>query len=398
MSFIGNVASSLTGGLLNIDTSPNALVKTGTLGLVDIDELSGGGGTATSPPATANELELQRLAVQISQQQLEALKDQGVFQQEQFDSLQPFLQQQFEQSEAAFAQQQELAPIQRELLDLELDAIRRGPGATDEQRALIEQATQSAIEVGESDISRFRESGIELLRTELAPNLGLRPGDTPIALRADKTLAEATRQQGQLISTLRGAQAGAELNFPLAAGQLQSARVGTQQSIATSSQQFLSQLRQQIVQNNLAASGQVGNLNLQRASVPFTGSGVLSSLSALRTPQTPSGGFAQTLGGIGGLLTGVAGVAALSSKKLKHNFKKLDHSATLNKVKSMAVERWNYRMGDPEDHIGPYAEEFRELFGVSSGVTINFMDAIGVLFSAVKGLNAKVEELENATS
>ncbi len=363
--------------------------------------LGGGDTTVVNQPnaPTESELELQRLAVQISQQQLEALQQQGVFQQEQFESLQPLLEQQRVRDEAAFAQQQELAPIQRELLELELDAIRQGPGATDEQRALIEQATQSAIEVGESDISRFRESGLELLRTELAPNLGLRPGDTPIALRADKTLAEASRQQGQLVSNLRGAQAGAELNFPLLAGQLQSSRVSSQQNIATSSEQFLSQLRQQIIQNNLAASSTVGGLNLSRASVPFAGSGVLAGLNRGSTQTTSGGGsFGQTLSGIGGLLAGGAAVFAASSKKLKKNFRSLDHSKTLNKVKSMAVERWNYKLGDSEDHIGPYAEEFRALFGVSSGTTINLMDAIGVLFSAVKGLNAKVEELEHGTS
>lgn len=365
--------------------------------------LGGGDTTVVNTPnaPSESELELQRLAVDISQQQLEALQQQGVFQQEQFESLQPFLEQQREQSAIAFEQQQQLAPIQQELLQLELDAIRAGPGATDEQKALIEQATQRAIEVGESDIGRFRESGIELLRSELAPSLGLRPGDTPVTLRADDLLAEATRQQGQLISNLRGAQAGAELNFPLAAGQFQATRTGAQQDIASSSSQFLSQLRQQIIQNNLAKTGQVGGLNLSRASVPFAGSGVLAGLSAGRgSTQTSSGGqLGQTLSGIGGLLGGAAAVAPLfSSKKLKKNFKALDHTETLNKVKKITVERWNYKIGDPEDHIGPYAEDFRELFGVSSGTTIHPIDAIGVLFSAVKGLNAKVEELESATS
>lgn len=365
--------------------------------------LGGGDTTVVNTPSapSESELELQRLAVQISQQQLEALQQQGEFQQEQFESLQPFLEQQREQSAIAFEQQQQLAPIQQELLELELEAIRTGPGATDEQKALIEQATQFAIQSGESDISRFRESGIELLRSELAPSLGLRPGDTPVTLRADDLLAEATRQQGQLISNLRGAQVGAELNFPLAAGQFQATRTGAQQDIASSSSQFLSQLRQQIVQNNLAKTGQVGNLNLQRASTPFAGSGVLGVLSAGRgsTQDTSSSaGFGEIAGGIGGLLAGGAAVFAASSKKLKKNFRSLDHSETLNKVKSMDVQRWNYKLGDPEDHIGPYAEEFRKLFGVSSGVTINLMDAIGVLFSAVKGLNAKVEELESATS
>ena len=69
----------------------------------------------------------------------------------------------------------------------------------------------------------------------------------------------------------------------------------------------------------------------------------------------------------------------------------------------LRVERWNYKpevdLGN-ETHIGPYAEEFKEKFGVGDGRTINMIDAIGVLFAAVKGLEsrmAKTGDVSHAT-
>ena len=65
------------------------------------------------------------------------------------------------------------------------------------------------------------------------------------------------------------------------------------------------------------------------------------------------------------------------------------------------MERWRYNADtgwETGDHIGPYAEDFRELFGIGDGSTINIIDALGVALSAIKGLAEKVERLENGSA
>ena len=75
----------------------------------------------------------------------------------------------------------------------------------------------------------------------------------------------------------------------------------------------------------------------------------------------------------------------------------ITHEATLIKIEDLPVERWRYKEGlglGDSDHIGPYAEDFKETFGVGDGVTINLLDAVGVGLSATKGLAKKVKKLE----
>ena len=273
-----------------------------------MSKLFGGGSSTTviqPAAASAEERELQQLAIDLSRQQLEAIQSQTAFQEQQFASLEPLRQQQLETGALALEQQQVLQPLQQELLQLELEAIRRGPAATDEQKALIAEATESAITTGEIDIERFQTQGLDIIREQIAPSLGLRPSDSPIVDRSEQLLAETARQQGSLVSQLRGQQASAELNFPLAAGQLQAGRTQAQQGIVQSAEQFLAQLRQQILQTNIGATSSVGSLGLGLAGIPFAGSGVLSSFDRGTTTTESGGGL--NLGGIGGVLTGISG-------------------------------------------------------------------------------------------
>lgn len=105
----------------------------------------------------------------------------------------------------------------------------------------------------------------------------------------------------------------------------------------------------------------------------------------------------------GGLasLGGALGSAAIfsSSRDWKENKTPIDHNETLEKVKSLSVERWNYLpelVGEPEPatHIGPYAEDFQERFGGESDTSIDVIDALGVAMSAIKGLAAQVDDLK----
>lgn len=97
--------------------------------------------------------------------------------------------------------------------------------------------------------------------------------------------------------------------------------------------------------------------------------------------------------------TGVAALLAalLSSSSFKENKEPVDHAGTLEKVSALNVERWTYLpgvTGETQKHIGPYAEQFSELFGVGDGIHINMVDALGVCLSSIKALNAKIEKLE----
>ncbi|KKK59222.1 hypothetical protein LCGC14_3036540, partial [marine sediment metagenome] len=104
------------------------------------------------------------------------------------------------------------------------------------------------------------------------------------------------------------------------------------------------------------------------------------------------------LGGAGAVLGGAsaaseAGLFA-SSKEFKTDKREL--GSVLDKFDGVPVERWRYKdvFNDPREHIGPYAEDFAEAFGVGDGVTISVMDSLGVMMAGVKELKARVEELE----
>lgn len=305
--------------------------------------------------------------------------------------------------------------ISDELLELELERIRNPGGVTPQQQALIDEAFDRAIAAGEIDIERFQTELNQRIFQEFAPSAGLRPGDTPVLDRAGIVAAEAARQQGQLISGLRGQQAATSLTFPLAQNQLTAQRTQFQQQFGESITQFQEQLRQQAFTNRLNVQGQTGGFGLGLATgiaVPFPG------IQQGSTTTTSGGG---TLGGLGSLLSGAGAfgslfsagsvfgpAAAASSRELKRDpersesgMRDITHEATLEKLEDLPVERWRYKEGlglGDRDHVGPYAEDFRETFGIGDGKTINYLDAIGVGLSATKGLAKKVRLLEHATA
>jgi hypothetical protein len=112
------------------------------------------------------------------------------------------------QTQLAGAQQaQRLLPLQEQLATAQVEALQRAvEGATPEQLRQLEAMGQAQFAAGEVDISRFETQGLEALREELAPSLGLSSRDTPILDRGARIAAEATRQRGQLASNIRLAQ------------------------------------------------------------------------------------------------------------------------------------------------------------------------------------------------
>lgn len=84
-----------------------------------------------------------------------------------------------------------------------------------------------------------------------------------------------------------------------------------------------------------------------------------------------------------------AALSLLSSEAVKD--KRGKPKGLLDKLAKVRVDRWNYK-GEGTEHIGPYAEEFNDTFGVGADNRgrISIIDALGITMGAVKELNEKV--------
>jgi len=83
----------------------------------------------------------------------------------------------------------------------------------------------------------------------------------------------------------------------------------------------------------------------------------------------------------------------VSSRSFKTDNEPIDEAEILKRLEGLPIEKWRYIVDD-ERHIGPYAEDFKKMFGLGDGMTISTIDAIGVLMASVKALSTKVRELE----
>lgn len=90
-------------------------------------------------------------------------------------------------------------------------------------------------------------------------------------------------------------------------------------------------------------------------------------------------------------------VALMCSKEYKENNEQISHEKTLENIEALPVEKWTY-IHDGSEHIGPYAEDFQELFGLGNGKEIPIVDAFGVCLSAIKALTARVKQLESVNA
>jgi hypothetical protein len=86
------------------------------------------------------------------------------------------------------------------------------------------------------------------------------------------------------------------------------------------------------------------------------------------------------------------GLLSLSSEQAKTPTETAP--SLLDKLKKVRVDRWKYHGGD-RDHIGPYAEEFNETFGVGKNHQsyLDVVDVLGVTLGSIKELSQKVEAL-----
>ena len=93
------------------------------------------------------------------------------------------------------------------------------------------------------------------------------------------------------------------------------------------------------------------------------------------------------LGTLGGLAIGA--LAVFSAEEYKDRVE--EKPKLLDKLKGVRIDKWKYKGSKPE-HIGPYAEEFNEAFGVGSHKdAIDVVSMLGITLGSIKELNEKVE-------
>lgn len=300
--------------------------------------------------------------------------------------------------------------IERDPLDLE---------ATRQDVNLINEIAQQQIALGSSDIQANLEDALDQVRGVLAPSRGLRPGDSPVFEAGGRVVNEALRQQGQLVRGVRGTATQAIANRPFQRAAIQLQERGLNFNIAASAfgagqqgAQFQAGIAQQSQANRAQFASALAELPLNltqlRAGI---GTGVQpqigSALSAIAASQGRTQSSAQTVGPLQGAATIAGGAGALLAgiglicdrdRKDEIDQVNMHHMlGILEKTKQLGLVHFRYRAeGDKAPtHLGPYAQDFREAFGYgASQREIHLVDAIGVLFAAVKALAHKVGTLE----
>lgn len=310
--------------------------------------MGGGGKSKTTikiPPPTAQEMELIALNAELAKKQLAQIDTLAPYQQQLLEASLAEMQsqsaysaaysklvtpeQQAQASADQFAQAQKLGPLQQQLLEMQLEDLKRGGAATDEQKALIADATQQSIDAGASDIDMQTQRGIGLISDELANSRGLRLSDSPITGEAALLARAGLDQKASLTKNLRAAQATSVLNYPLAVQQMQSGINMGQQNLTQAAQQFQAQLQQQAALNRQSLFGNTQQTGLGLASVGTgAAASALGSLTSSRNAQSSSSGSSSSLGGtlgnIGKLAGGIGGlIGAFSDRRLKSNIQRI---------------------------------------------------------------------------
>jgi hypothetical protein len=272
-------------------------------------------------------------------------------------------------------------------------ATQTGEGALSTNQ-LIEQAVDTARARALTEAQEFEEANLNFIINELAPSLGLRPGDTPLQDRGNLIARETQKQFGKISQELAAQEAQLKLQFPLAKSAQETGQVGQQQQFQEALKQFQEGLRQTAFGNRQALLGQTGSLGLGLATggIPNL-AGTLGALNRGGGTTTVSGGgggfnAAGAAGGLGSLLQGgAAAYKAFSSRAIKNIHGSMDGKDALSMMAKLDVGLWEY-LEDPDatPHVGPYAEDFKEVTGLGDGVSIDIRDLLGIVMAGVKEL------------
>jgi hypothetical protein len=327
----------------------------------------------TTAPTSDAENQLIQLQTQLAQQQLGAIKSQQPLNDQLIASAQSGItrndayqkaldaaispEDQAAAQAAQFKQAQELGPIQTQLAQMQLDALKQGGRATDQQKADIQSATDAAITAGTGDIDTQTKRGISMISDELANSRGLRLSDAPIGSEAALLERAAGDQKSSLINNLRANQASATLNYPLAVTGMTSGINLSQQNSNQAFTNFQDQLRQQAQTNRLALTGPAISNGLGLSSIGG-GNGALSALDSSRGRTSDSSGYngGQVIQGLGALGSGIGALAALSDRRLKTDIKKVG-------VLDSGIGLYTYRFkgADKTRHVGVMAQEVEKV-------------------------------------
>lgn len=203
----------------------------------------------------------------------------------------------------------------------------------DQIRANIGTASENALRLGEADINRNTQLGLEGLRDTLAPDRGLRPGDSPILGLGSDIVREGMFQQGQLVRSIRGQEASQLADFDQAATQ------------------FQADLKQNAFANRLALAGgatELGiglnpNFNVPAALAIIQQPRLASAKTRGKAGQFSSGEAGQLMEGIGS----IAGMCWVAAEYYGWGTPEWWHA------RNWIAERWR----------GPVAWAFRRVYG-----------------------------------
>lgn len=104
---------------------------------------------------------------------------------------------------------------------------------------------------------------------------------------------------------------------------------------------------------------------------------------------------------LGGVTSLIGLLSMFSSRAMKHEIDVADTEEALAQLAKLPIAIWKYRNDiegvsntDPMDHIGPYAEDVQQLFGIGDGVRISMIDLHGIGLAAIQELLKRVVALE----
>lgn len=94
--------------------------------------------------------------------------------------------------------------------------------------------------------------------------------------------------------------------------------------------------------------------------------------------------------------------SAISDKRLKENFRRVNGENFLHRISAIPLTTWNYKGQDPSTfrHYGPMAQDFYKAFGkdalgtIGCDTLINQQDFLGVSFIAIQALEKRTQKIE----
>lgn len=104
--------------------------------------------------------------------------------------------------------------------------------------------------------------------------------------------------------------------------------------------------------------------------------------------------------GNGAFLTKGGAWTNSSSRAFKDNFEDLSNSEILSKLSQLNIQKWKYK-GTDETHIGPIAEEFKDLFNLGvkgDNEHIGTIDTSGIALKAIQALMEEIKLLKEKIS